>query len=313
MDGWLAQLRAGDEPTWDDVKDRFALSLQEAIVHMLDEMDLPLTLADDVQQDTWRQARRTIKQFAHQSEDALRGWLLSISQRIVRVQKLQLHPRHQTEMRTAPGPAGKEAWVQQLKAGDKDAWDVLVGRFAQELHTAILRMLNKRDLPLALVDEIEQETWRTAVRKFKTFEWQGDDRLRNWLQSIARRHVQTYQRLERQYLPSLEDIEAQNLANDFAVDVFLVANGLIAPSAEDDAMLAEWMDILYGALLALKPRDREIFLATVLDRVHRSELSARYQVEEDTISMILWRSKAKLRSILKDRLFGADDQSSISQ
>ena len=211
-------------------------------------------------------------------------------------------------MDTARAPSlDDQTWIEQLKRGDELAWEILIARFAHELRDAIGAMLRKRDLGQDLLDDVEQETWRTVVRKIRGFVWQGDEKLRRWLHSIARHHVQTYQRITRQQAPSMDDLQSQTIENDFVLDLFLFANGLVTPSAEDEMLLIEYLGDLDAALLELKPRDREILLATLLDHTDRAHLAQRYQVEEDTISMIVWRCKAKLRGLLKARQLQRED------
>ncbi len=205
-------------------------------------------------------------------------------------------------MDTARAPSlDDQTWIDRLKEGDELAWEILIARFAHELREAIGVMLRKRDLGSDLLDDVEQETWRTVVRRIRGFVWQGDEKLRRWLHSIARHHVQTYQRITRQQAPSMDDLGSPSLENDFVLDLFLFANGLVTPSAEDELLLVERLGHLDAALRELKPRDREILLATLLDHADRAHLARRHQVEEDTISMIVWRCKAKLRSLLQAR------------
>ncbi|MDX2141463.1 MAG: sigma-70 family RNA polymerase sigma factor [Chloroflexota bacterium] len=206
-------------------------------------------------------------------------------------------------MDTAPAPRyfDEQSWVEKLKKGDELAWEILVARHAPDLRRAIQQQLHSNGLPLDLLDDVEGETWRTAIRKMADFTWMGDDKLRNWLSSIAHHHIQTFARVDRKYLPSMEDVEGRNLENEFALDLFLFSNGLVDMSAEDCVLLAERLAELDSALQALSLRDREIFLASLLDNVDRAELAERYEIEEDSVSQILWRCKNRLRGLLKQR------------
>jgi len=206
-------------------------------------------------------------------------------------------------MDTAPAPRyfDEQSWVEKLKTGDELAWEILVARHAPDLRRAIQQQLQSNGLPPDLLDDVEGETWRTAIRKIAGFTWMGDDKLRNWLCSIAHHHIQTFARVDRKYLPSMEDVEGRSLENEFALDLFLFSNGLVDMSAEDCVLLTERLAELDSALQALSPRDREIFLASLLDNVDRAELAERYEIEEDSVSQILWRSKNRLRGLLKQR------------
>lgn len=208
-----------------------------------------------------------------------------------------------SNMQTSPAPRflSEDTWVERLKQGDEFAWELLVARFAPQLRRTIQMYLHSNRLSLDLLDDVESETWRTVVRRIREFEWMGDEKMQHWLGKIAHHHVQSFGRVDRQYLPSLDDIQGRGLENEFALDLFLYANGLVTRSAEDVTVLRERLSDLDVALQGLSARDREIFLATLLDDADRSELASQYDVEENTISQILWRAKGKLRAQLSAR------------
>jgi RNA polymerase sigma-70 factor, ECF subfamily len=208
-----------------------------------------------------------------------------------------------SNMQTSPAPLfrNQESWVESLKRGEESAWEMLVARFAPHLRQTIRMYLHSSHLPLDLVDDVENETWRTVVRRIREFEWMGDEKMKHWLGKIAHNHVQAFGRMDRQYLTSLDDVQGRGLENEFALDLFSYANGLIASSAEDVSTLRERLADLDAALMELSARDREIFLASLLDNADRGDLAAQYDVEENTISQIIWRAKAKLRAQLKQR------------
>jgi RNA polymerase sigma factor (sigma-70 family) len=297
----MARLRAGDELAWEILMAKAGSELADAILWELRDIGLPIALRDEILRETWRTARHTIGLFEDRDDDSLVAWLITMA--LSHLQTYGQIVSAAREVETAPAPVvGDAGWIKRLQAGDELAWEIMIARFAPDLRVAIARMLGRRNLPVELSDDIEQETWRTAVRKIRTFDFQGVDRLQHWLQSIARRHVQACQRRQQRRPLTLEDIEAQNLANDFALDLFMFANGLIEPSAEDAVLLIEELAILDEALCGLKPRDRDIFVAALLDHTSRGELAAEHQLEEDSISMILWRAKKRLRDLLRGRM-----------
>jgi RNA polymerase sigma-70 factor (ECF subfamily) len=206
-------------------------------------------------------------------------------------------------MQTSPAPRflSEDTWIERLKQGDEFAWELLVARFAPHLRRTIQMYLHSSRLSLDLLDDVESETWRTVVRRIREFEWMGDEKMKHWLGKIAHHHVQSFARADRQYLPSLEDIQGRNLENEFALDLFMYANGLVTSSAEDVSLLRERLTDLDAALQELSARDREIMLATLLDNADRGQLASQYDVEENTISQIVWRAKAKLRAQLNAR------------
>src|SRR3990172_4077526 len=87
-------------------------------------------------------------------------------------------------------------WVESLRNMDDDAWDKLLQYYAVDLRHDIEISLRKRGLPSELVDDIEQETWLTAVRKFDEFVWEDEEKFYRWLRAISFNHVRKYGRIQ---------------------------------------------------------------------------------------------------------------------
>lgn len=80
-------------------------------------------------------------------------------------------------------------WVDRIKRLDEDAWDVMLRNHAGDLRRDIAISLRKRGLSEELVDDIEQETWLTAVRKIAEFVWVDEDKFYRWLRAISLNHI----------------------------------------------------------------------------------------------------------------------------
>jgi RNA polymerase sigma factor (sigma-70 family) len=206
-------------------------------------------------------------------------------------------------MDTAKAPLyfSEEAWIDDLKQGNELAWELLMARYAPALRQAIGQMLSKRGMPLDLREDIEGETWITAVRRIESFAYEGEDKLRRWLHKIAFHHVQSFTRLDRHMMPSFEEVQARGVESEFALDFFLFANNLMEVSAEEEVLLMERLEDLDAALQTLNARDREILLAMLMEDVDRETLALRYGLKEDSVSQIIWRAKSCLRARLNVR------------
>src|SRR5262245_7930585 len=95
---------------------------------------------------------------------------------------------------SAPNPY--LVWVQAVQNLDANAWDDLLKFYAGELRRDIEVSLRKRDLPVNLAEDIEQETWITAIQKIKDFHWESDEKFYHWLRVISLNHIRAYGRIQ---------------------------------------------------------------------------------------------------------------------
>ena len=185
--------------------------------------------------------------------------------------------------------------VERLKRMEQTSWNSLMRFYAYELRNEINVSLRKRGLPSEWVDDIEQEMWMTAVKQIKDFQWQERGKLYNWLRSISTKHVQTLRRKVKENVTSIDENEYQ-VEEELSIDFLLYINGAVEDSAETQVLLRENMRIIESALQYLKPREREIMIRRLLLRETPQQMAEDYGVKPETISVILHRAKATLRS-----------------
>lgn len=190
-----------------------------------------------------------------------------------------------------------EALLIALQAGNEQAWDHVLRLYARELRTHINQSLRKRNIPPEWADDIEQDTWITAVKKIEEFTWQGEDKLYNWLRTIAFQHVRTLHRKLRENGPSFDAMEA-NVENELALDLFCYTNGVFQDGPETGVALRDTLRAVEGALKYLKPQSREILIRRLLWRETPAEMAADYGIPPEKISGILFRAKETLRTQL---------------
>jgi RNA polymerase sigma factor (sigma-70 family) len=199
-----------------------------------------------------------------------------------------------TELETTPMiQVGSQDWIERLRRCDSQVWEIVLRSYATELRRDIGISLKKRSLPDEWTDDVEQETWCTAVRKIDTFVWQGESEFYKWLRSIARHHVQTL-RYKTKAHTSWEAMD-EGPDDTLPLDLFLYVNGLFDDSPEIEISLRETMAALDGALRRLKPREREILLRRLVWRDTPQSMAVDYGVKPETISVILSRAKEFIR------------------
>ena len=186
-------------------------------------------------------------------------------------------------------------WVEGVQSLEPAAWEMLLRYYAEDLRHDIIASLRKRGLPEDLADDVEQETWLTAVRKIGGFAWEDEGKFYHWLRVIALNHVRSYQRMaDRHY--SLEDVMTGEL--DDGLDRFLAAWGQAEESTEDAVVFREMYAALDTALRSLRPLEQEIFMRWLMGEPPR-ELALGYNLKPRSVSMLLLRTKDKLRANLQ--------------
>jgi RNA polymerase sigma factor (sigma-70 family) len=187
-------------------------------------------------------------------------------------------------------------WVLQLRQCDEAAWDILLKYFAEDLRADILASLRKRRLPESWLEDIEQETWLTAIQRLEDFVWVNEEKFYHWLRVISLNHIRRYQAIEGRGV-SLADSEDADIAED--LENFVEAWRSQELNPEDLTELKESYRALDLALRSLQPREQEILLHWLGGKKPR-ELARMYNMQATSISMLLLRAKDKIRSTLKN-------------
>lgn len=208
------------------------------------------------------------------------------------------HPNTPRDSQTMPGfPLEGEALLVALQAGNTQVWDALMRRYTRDLRGHIGQSLRKWGLPPEWVDDVEQDTWITAVTKIAEFTWQGDDKLYNWLRTIAFQHVRTLHRKWKDQGPSFDELD-DNPENELSLDLFCYAHGMYEDSPEQSVILRETMQAVEQAMRYLKPEAQEILIRRLMLRETPAQMSLHLGIAPERISGILFRAKEALRTQL---------------
>ncbi|MEZ4670950.1 MAG: sigma-70 family RNA polymerase sigma factor [Anaerolineae bacterium] len=194
---------------------------------------------------------------------------------------------------TAPARTDEVRVVERLKRMDSQTWDEVLQTYSVSLHADIITSMRKRGVPLDLADDIQQETWLTAVQKIAEFECEGDGKLYNWLRAISLNHIRNYWRKCRSVV-SFDEIEDSESSN--TLDYFLRSQGLAVESVEHTVVIRQQLSELDKFLQTLKPRDRDIVLRRMLYEEKPEELARRYpNLKNQSISQLVFRARKIMR------------------
>lgn len=194
---------------------------------------------------------------------------------------------------TAPARTDEVRIVERLQRMDTQAWEDLLQTYALPLHADIVTSMRKRGLPPDLADDIQQETWLTAVQKIAEFQCEGDGKLYNWLRAISLNHIRNHWRKCRNVI-SFDEVEDSESPN--TLDHFLRSQGLAVEGVEHQVVIRQQLAELDKFLQTLKPRDRDIVLRRLLYEEKPEELSRRYPgLKNQSISQLVFRARKIMR------------------
>ena len=197
----------------------------------------------------------------------------------------------------ARSPRDAEAGlVERVKNGDRQASEVLIGRYQDRSFAIVLRMM-AGDREKAM--EITQEAFLTALRKIKTFE--GQSSFFTWFYRIlvntcldALRRRQRWRRLFLHRRPSSEDPRG---SSDPLEDLPSPEAGSNPGSALDARELQRH---LQAAMTRLSDRQRMIFQLKVFEEMRISEIAQTMGLAEGTVKSHLFRATQIVRGELAE-------------
>lgn len=183
--------------------------------------------------------------------------------------------------------------VKRLKAMEPDAWETFFDCSQEELRRGIIASLRRRNLSLDLVDDFQQETWLTAVKRIGEYESNGEPRLQNWLRAISLNHIRNFIR-KRDADTSMQEWDESE--NYLSCDPDLFTSDRTGHTIEDDIILRERLSALDKAMQHLRPQDRELVLRRWMWQEKPEALALCDPTRTSrSISRALLRARASLR------------------
>ena len=197
---------------------------------------------------------------------------------------------------TAAPPAGRTILAVEtdpellgrLRAGDEEAFVMLVGRYQQPMLRLACSMVPSR----ALAEEAVQDTWMGVVRGVQGFE--GRSSFKTWLFRILVNRARSLGNAEQRYVPvdpaPAVDPRRFDAAGAWAEPVEPWAD---ASDARLDA--AAWAPVIRAALDDLPPRQRQVVLLRDVEGLSGPEVSAVLDISPGNQRLLLHRARNRLR------------------
>jgi RNA polymerase sigma-70 factor, ECF subfamily len=193
----------------------------------------------------------------------------------------------------SPRPDGgltDEELIARVLSGDRGSYDVLVARYADLVHTIVLRILWNEDD----ADDVAQETFVRAYRALPRF--RGDSKFSSWLYRIAVNRSLTH--LKRRKRRFAGDDEAARAAD--GVPGAEPALGRIEESPDRQVLAAEERAMVREAVAKLPPRYRAVITLFYLEERSYKEVAEVLGVPVGTLKTHLHRARALLRDIMNE-------------
>jgi RNA polymerase sigma-70 factor (ECF subfamily) len=210
-------------------------------------------------------------------------------------------------MRSTP-PADDEALVERARAGDEDAFAVLVRRYSP----ALLRLARMYVPTQAIAEDVVQETWLGVLRGLEKFE--GRSAFKTWLFRILVNRAKTRGVREHRSIPFASlgagggGAEGEGGDDGPTVDPARFARDGAWTSAPQDwhddpeASLrsSEALRITREAIDRLPERQRIVITMRDLDGLSSEDVRNVLDVSETNQRVLLHRARAKVREALED-------------
>jgi len=186
--------------------------------------------------------------------------------------------------------AADVAYIDQLKAGNPEAFDRLVLRYSGDIFALLYRLTNNADE----ASDLTQETFLRALRAVAGF--RGDSDLKTWLYRIAinesRNRFRWWKRRRRDQTVSLDE----NLGNTESVYQDVLADS--SPSPEQEALRRERERILQTALRDLPAIYREPIILFDIEGLSYDEICQMLELNSGTLKSRLARGRQELKKRL---------------
>lgn len=177
--------------------------------------------------------------------------------------------------------------IEQVLAGDTDAFGLLVERYQNKVYSLALRMVGNEDDAC----DMAQEAFLRAWRSLKAFHF--DSSFSTWLFRLTH-NVCIDQLRSRQRKPTVSLTVSEDGGEE--------ASQLDLPDPDPDPeqllLLAEDRALLARAMDALAPDYREILTLRAIDDLSYGQIASILHLQEGTVKSRLSRARAQLRDKL---------------
>ena len=178
-----------------------------------------------------------------------------------------------------------EEVVEQILAGDKALFELLMRRYNERLYRAA-RAITRDDRE---AEDVLQQAYVNAFAHLRQFK--GQAQFATWLMRITINEALARVRRRGRYEPFEDDLST--------VETFMPWNS--TPDPERQAFTGELRELLEWAIDNLPDGSREVFVLREVEGLSTAETAASLQVSEDVVKTRLSRARAALRRSLFER------------
>lgn len=171
-----------------------------------------------------------------------------------------------------------KTWVSQSQNGDDAAYESLIRKHQQMIHSLTFRMTGS----MADAKDLAQETFVRAYRQLDSY--QGTSKFSSWLYRIAVNACLDWRRREKR--------RAELLAN------WRDLNAEAAPTPDSPANLDDLSREVQAALMRLPDKQRAAVVLTVYGELNHAEAAKILGCSETTVSWRIFSARRKLKKLL---------------
>jgi RNA polymerase sigma-70 factor, ECF subfamily len=200
---------------------------------------------------------------------------------------------------TLPGMDADTPLLLRLRAGDEQAFTILVERYHASLLGLALSFVPSR----AVAEEVVQDTWLAVLRGLGRFEERSS--LRTWMFTILVNRARSTGVREARSVPVADAGPVVDASR------FGPSGGWATPpehwieEAENRVDAVKLSELLRGGLGQLPARQREAVLLRDVEGLSSAEVCQVLAISEANQRVLLHRGRSKLRQLLESELGGA--------
>lgn len=183
--------------------------------------------------------------------------------------------------------------LDRLRAGDEQAFAILVGRYQATLLTLAAGFVPSR----AVAEEVVQDAWFGVLRGLGTFE--GRSTFRTWLFRILVNRAKTAGERERRSVAVSDMGPVVDQSRFDATGTWSAPPELWLEFLDDQAMHAKMAACARSAIGALPPRQREVVTLRDVEGLTSEEVCGVLDISQANQRVLLHRGRSKLRQVLE--------------
>lgn len=174
--------------------------------------------------------------------------------------------------------------INQILAGDANAFTQLVNRYKDLVFTLALRMLKNRE-------EAEEVSQDTFIKTYKSLDkFKGDSKFSTWIYKVAYNNCLDRIKKNKKYL------------NDVEINEFTEHQVKTVDNAFNALVEEERNQLIQDCLLLLPSEDSFLLTLYYFEEQSLEDIATIVGLTANNVKVKIFRSRKKLASILKDRL-----------